>query len=188
MLNMEKKEEIILKMVYEQKKRYYKCDINELLEKYIIDFVKSINVDYSSIYVLYNGISLFGEALKKPISQIIKSQDKKDKIMTLLLDKNTIFNINDEDEIIIVLSIESVKIVKLNGKKGEIIRDIIKNSSLIKFDLKWCIFKYKENEIDINKKYNDITNDEDKRKSEIIITLNYSIPLIVNFVKGNKKN
>ena len=76
----------------------------------------------------------------------------------------------------------------MEGIKGETIRDIISKSSIIKIDLKWLIFKYKENEFDLDKYFDDIADDEDKTKLEIIITVNYLIPLVVNFVNKSKKN
>ena len=75
----------------------------------------------------------------------------------------------------------------MEGIKGETIRDIISKSSIIKIDLKWLIFKYKENEFDLDKYFHDIADDEDKTKLEIIITVNYLIPLVINFVNKSKK-
>ena len=184
---MENKEEITLIIIYKQIQYYFhKCDVKELLENKLKHFAKSNHLNVSTLYILYDGISLFGNQLKKHISEIIKKQDKEDKIMTLLLYQNTEYDITEEDEITIVLSIESVEAVTLNGKKGDLIRDIIKNSSSIKFDLKWCIFKYKAKEIDLNQKLDDIANDNDKKKLKIEITLNYTIPLFVNLVNKKK--
>jgi len=184
---MENKEEITLIIFYKQIPNYYhKCNVKELLENKLKHFAKSNHLKFSTLYILYDGISLFGNQLKKPISEIINAQDRKDKMMTLLLYQNTEYDITEEDEITIVISIESVEVVTLNGKKEDIIRDIIKNSSLIKFDLKWCIFKYKGKETDLNQKFDSIANDDDKKKLKIEITLNYTIPLFVNLF--NKKN
>ena len=108
--------------------------------------------------------------------------------MTLLVYQNTDFDIKDLEKIIIILSIETVKIKKLEGQKGDTIKDIIKNSDIIKIDFKWCIFKYNENEIDINKKFDDIAIDEDKKKLKIELTVNYTIPLIVNIINEKKES
>ena len=89
---------------------------------------------------------MYPPELKKPVSEIINPEDAKDKIMQILAFQLEFKN-NQEDEIIIILSIESVKIIKLTGKRGEEIKNIIKNS--IKLDLNWCTFKYKKNEIDL---------------------------------------
>ena len=108
--------------------------------------------------------------------------------MILLLYDNTEIDINNKNTINIVLLIESVKKYELKGIKEETLKNIISDSSVIKLDLKWCIFKYKENKIDINKKFDDLANDEDKKKLKIILTVNYTIPLIDNYVdKNNKK-
>jgi len=161
---MENKEEITLIIIYKQiTEKYQKCNMKELLENKLKHFAKSNHLNFTTLYILYDGISFFGNQLKKSISEIINTQDRKDKIMTLLLNQNTEYDITEEDEITIVLSIESVEVVTLNGKKEDIIRDIIKNSSLIKFDLKLCIFKYKGKETDLNQKFDDIANDDDKK-------------------------
>ena len=105
----------------------------------------------------------------------------------LLLVYQLEFDISQDDEIIIVLLIESVKIKKLSGKKSEKIKEIIKSS--IEFDFKWCIFKYRENNIDIEKKFDDVEDNMDKKQLKIVITVNYTIPVIANFVyEHNKKN
>ena len=158
--------------------------VNKSLEKYITEFLQLNKLNSSSIYFLYNGTSLPQEQFKKPISEIISKINKKDKIMQLLAYYSE-FNINEENEIIIILSIESFKIEQATGKKEETIKNIIKN--LIKFDFIWCIFTYKEEEIDIDIKFDDIADDEDKETSKIEITVNYTIPLIVNFTMNKNK-
>ena len=166
----------------------YKCDTKELLETLINRFAQDIQVTYSSPFVLYNGESISGKELKTPLSEIIKPHDKEEKKMILLLYENTEIDTNIKNAINIVLLIESVKKFELKGIKEETLKNIIRDSSAIKLDLKWCIFKYKENTIDINKKFDDIANDEDKKKLKLILTVNYTIPLIVNFVDKNNKN
>ncbi len=180
--NNKDQEKITLKMIFKQNVKYFKCDMNEFLEKYFIEFSTDIKVAYSSLFILYSGAQFFGENLKKPISEIIKPQNKKDRLMVLLVCQITDFDITGQDKIIIILSIESVKIVKLNGKRGEIIKDIIRDSTSTNIDLKWCTFKYEEKEIDLNQKFDDIANDDDKKKLQIVITVNYTIPLIVNLI------
>ena len=166
---------------------YNGVNMKEILRKYIEEFAKCIKSNLSQLYVLYNANSLLGEQLDKSIAEIINRQDKKDKKMSLLIYQVTESDFEEQDDIIIVLSIESVKIEKLNGKRGETLRDTIKNSSIIKLDLKWCIFKYGKNSIDLNQKFDDIANDEDKKNLKIELTVAFTIPLIVNFVKNKEK-
>ena len=169
-----------------QKTQCYECETKNPLEKYINDFIDEFKLKLSSLYVLYDGKCLFGKELKKPISKIISKIDKENKKMALLLRGNSVFDIHEQDEIKIILSIEPSQTPELKGIKGQTIKEIIKEKFIIKIDLKWCIFKYKENEIDINKKFDDIANNEDKRRSTIIITLNFTIPLIVHYIRKNK--
>ena len=151
------------------------------LETCINKFSQDIQITYSSPFVLYYGESIYGIKLKTPLSEVIKPQDKEEKKMILLLYDNTEIDINNKNTINIVLLIESVKKYELKGIKEKTLKNIISDSSVIKLDLKWCIFKYKENKIDINKKFDDLANDEDKKKLKIILTVNYTIPLIVNY-------
>ena len=181
--NIQNIEKITLKIIYEQTPTKFECNINEILENVLIKFANENNLAYKSIYFLYSGSSLFPTQIEKPISEIITLRDKTEKIMQLLAYQLEL-DIIQEDEIIIILSIESVKIVKLTGKKGEKMKDIIKDS--IKLDLNWCTFKYKNNEIDLEQKFDDIADGEDKRQLKIDFTVNYTIPLIVNFVSGKK--
>jgi len=183
-INVQNNEKITLKITYEQIPTEFKCDLTEILENRLIEFTNKNKLDYQSIYYLYSGSQLYPPELKKPVSEIINPEDAKDKIMQILACQLEFKN-NQEDEIIIILSIESVKIIKLTGKRGEEIKNIIKNS--IKLDLNWCTFKYKKNEIDLEQKFDDIADDEDKKQKIINLTVNYTIPLIVNFVYGKKK-
>ena len=181
-INDQNDDKISLEIMYEQMTTKIECNLSDVLEIHLIKFAKLNNLNYSSIYFLYSGNSLIPSELKRPISEIITSQDKNEKRMLLLSYKLEIDV--KEDEVIIVLSIESVKIKKSSGGRGEKIKDIIKN--IIELDLKWCTFKYRNNEIDIEQKFDDIANEEDKRQLKIDLTVNYTIPLIVNFSKGKK--
>ena len=93
---------ITLIMSYNQDIVEYKCRLNESLETYFIKYAKYIKENYQSIYAIYNAEILFGEKLKKPISDIISPQNKKEKRMYLLIDKSDFENISEE-EIIITL-------------------------------------------------------------------------------------
>ena len=181
-MNDQNNNKFSLEIMYEQMTTKIECNLSDVLEIHLIEFAKLKNLNYSSIYFLYSGNSLIPSELKRKISEIITSQDKNEKRMLLLSYKLEIDV--KEDEVIIVLSIESVKIKKSTGGRGEKIKDIIKN--IIELDLKWCTFKYRNNEIDIEQKFDDIANEEDKRQLKIDLTVNYTIPLIVNISKKKK--
>ena len=99
-------EPITLKISYIQKMKVYKCYLNELLEKYIKKYANDNQLNYRAIYALYNRTVIYGDQLKKPISEIINPQDKNDKLMPLLIEKSKISNIEniEEDKIIITLT------------------------------------------------------------------------------------
>ena len=159
-INAKNENKIIIKIIYEQIPTKFICDQIEILENILIAFANDNKLNYNSIYFLYSGSSLLPYQLKKPINEIIKPVDLNEKRM-LLLAYQLEFDIIQEDEIIIILSIESTKIEKLTGKKGDKIKDIIRNS--IKLDLNYCTFKYKNNEIDLEKKFDDIADNDDKQ-------------------------
>ncbi len=185
----EKEEEpITIIMNYEQNIQNYKCLLNDSLEKYVLQFAKLYNINYSYIYALYNSNSLYGLNFKQHISEIITEPDKKEKRMSLLIYIFTEMNKTDLDEIRIILAIESIEIIKYKGERRESILDIIKYKQNPKFklDINNFIFKYKDIEIDSNQKFDDIASKEDKKNLHITIIANYKIPLIVEFV--NKKN
>ena len=125
-------EEITLIIIYNQIPTNFTYKLTESLEKYITEFLQLNKLNSSSIYFLYNGTSLLQEQLKKPISEIISEINKKDKIMQLLAYYSE-FDINEENEIIIILSIESFKIEQATGNKEEPIKNIIKNFIIILF-------------------------------------------------------
>ena len=182
-INAKNENKIILKIIYEQIPTKFICDQIEILENILIAFANDNKLNYNSIYFLYSGSSLLPYQLKKPIYEIIKTGDLKEKRM-LLLAYQLEFDTIQEDEIIIILSIESTKIELLTGKKGDKIIDIIRDS--IKLDLNYCIFKYKNKKIDLEKKFDDIADNEDKKQLKIELIANYTIPLIVNFVNEKK--
>lgn len=185
----EKEEEpITIIMNYEQNIQNYQCYLNDSLEKYVLQFAKLYNINYSYIYALYNSNSLYGLNFKQHISEIITEPDKKEKRMSLLIYIFTEMNKTDLDEIRIILAIESIEIIKYKGERRESILDIIKYKQNPKFklDINNFIFKYKDIEIDSNQKFDDIASKEDKKNLHITIIANYKIPLIVEFV--NKKN
>ena len=187
---------LIIRNEYHEQETY-KADLSEPLEYYLKKFADFIKMDFSSLIFLYNGDSLTEESLKNKISEIINSINKKDKRMTILVytkvsddiseKANASNDISEKDKIILIVSIESVKIVKLVGNKEDTINNIIIYSSLIAFDSRWCIIKYKQKEIDSNKKFDDIANDEDKPKKLIELTLNYKIPLLVNYLNEDNE-
>lgn len=169
-------------------KIYEDVDLKDSLYKYIEDFAEYIKADYHSLYVLYNGKKFIGDSLGKSLDEIINGQDRIDGIMSLLVYQITEFDIAEEDDIIIILSIESTNIIKLKGKRREILKNKILNHSFFKLYLKWCIFKYGENEIDLNQTFDDIANGDDKKNLKIEIIVNFkAISGTVNFIseKGN---
>ena len=111
-----------------QKTQSYECETKDPLETYLNEFTKEFQLNYSSYIVLYGGRALFPDELKKPISKIISKMDKRNKKMALLLIENSGYDIHDQDEIVIILTIESAKKPTLKGIKGQTIKEIIQEN------------------------------------------------------------
>ena len=107
---------ITLEIIYGQISINIVCNLTDILENRLIEFTTLKNLNYSSLYFLYNGTSLLPSQRKKQISEIIVKRDIHDKRMTLL-SYQIEPGIIQEDEIIIVLSIESVKLKNQLGEE-----------------------------------------------------------------------
>ena len=178
--------EFTLCINYESHKENINCKMNDKVKDIINKFAIKINEDISSLVILYCGKNLSNEDFKLPFSRIISKQDKNTKLMNILIIKQPNTTIINQNNIIIKLKINSTNSISLQGTKEETIKDIIlKNSAKIDVDLNYSSFTYNNNEIDINKKFNDIANDNDKIKGIIIINLDTN-SLKVYFV--NERN
>ena len=188
-------EEISVIISYEsQKVETFKCKMNDKLENFVTRFASKINVEYSSLFVLYSGKILNDNDLKKTFFQVMNSHDKKEKSMNMLvyrkISNDTVISEQRENDIInIILIIDSKNILVLKGKKENSLKDIInKNAAKIGTDPNSLIFKYGAKEIDLNKKFNDIANDMDKKFSGMTLSVYTKTPIKVNFVNINEDN
>ena len=59
-------DKISLNIIYEsQKVESLECNINDKIEKILISFANKNNIEYSSLYILYNGKIIQKDSLKK---------------------------------------------------------------------------------------------------------------------------
>jgi len=132
-------------------------NINEKIEKLINEFSEKIKLpkDYSFIF-LYNG-----KLLKKAqtFSQVINNIDKQSSEMVILAQ-----SYKSESNIKITLNINSENEIDLQEQKGETFEIIVKRgfSKINKeYNVNNYEFFYKGNKLDLNKKFEDIVDEED---------------------------
>ena len=167
-----------LKIIYEsgRAENTYNLSFSDILEDILKKFVNKINIEYSSIYVLYSGKQLQKNELKKNFEQIMSNIDKTEKKMTILVNNissnQTIVNINDRIKIYLI--IENEKSIILEGNKTETLEEILnKNINKIGKELNSLIFNYGLSVINLDQKFDDIANDSDKATSIIRISCKY---------------
>ena len=165
-------DEFILCINYESKKENINCKMSDIINNTLNKFALKINQDISSFVILYSGKNLSNEYLNLPFSRVISKLDKKTKLMNILIIKQSNSTIIAQNNINIKLKINTTDIITLQGKREEKIKDIIlRNISKIDKNLNYSSFTYNNKEIDINKKFNDIANNNDKISGTIIINL-----------------
>ena len=192
LLNLET-EEISLIISYEsQKVETLKCKMNDKIENILTGFASKINVEYSSLFVLYSGKIIQGNDLKKTFFQVMNGHDKKEKSMNILvyrkiLDDTVISEQRDLDIINIILIIDSKNIIVIKDRKENSLKNIIhKNATKIGSDPNSLTFKYGQNDIDLNKKFDDIANEMDKKFLGMTLSVYTRTPIKVNFININE--
>ena len=190
-LNHEEDEMELIISYESQKVEKIKCKMSEKIEDILTKFANKINVDYSSFMILYSGKALVNNDLKSTFFQVMSTHDKIQKSMSILIyTKSTIF-LSGQVFIKILLIINSTNVFELKGKKNESIKSILKrNETKIGKDIDSLIIKYGNDEIDINKKFDDIANETDKKFSGITLSAysdDSNYPITVVFEDSNNK-
>lgn len=163
-------EELTLIISYESSlAEKIKCKFGDKIEDIIINFAMKINENHSKFLILYNGTILKAEDLKKTFSQKMNNDDIERKNMNILIYKNNPTIRQENDIINIILIIDSKDSIIIKGQKKEIIKDIIKKNSSKIGDINKMIFKYGNNEIQLDQKFEDIANKRDKLLSGITL-------------------
>ena len=165
------------------------CNLEDKLDDVLLKFATKKNLKDCSFLALYGGNVVSENNSKKTISEIINTRDKFDKKMSMLLYRQNPSSDNQKNKNInIVLMIDPQKIFVLQGTKEETIKAILqKNSSKIDIDINSFVFKYGKENIDINKKFDDIANEIDQKFSGITLYAFTNRKLNVNFIFNNYK-
>ena len=165
------------------------CNLEDKLDDVLLKFATKKNLKDCSFLALYGGNVVSENNSKKTISEIINTRDKFDKKMSMLLYRQNPASDNPKNKNInIVLMIDPQKIFVLQGTKEETIKAILqKNSSKIDINIHSFVFKYGKENIDINKKFDDIANEIDQKFSGITLYAFTNRKLNVNFIFNNYK-
>ena len=163
-------EELTLIISYESSiAEKIKCKFGDKIEDIITNFASKINENNSSFLILYNGAILKSEDLKRTFLQKMNKNDIERKNMNILIYKRNPTVRQNNDIINIILIIDSKDSIIIKGQKNEIIKDIIKKNSAKIGDINNMIFKYGNNEIQLDQKFEDIANARDKLLSGITL-------------------
>lgn len=157
-------DKIIISFIYESSKVIkIECDINDKFELVVNELSSKLNIEKSSLFFLYNGNSLNFDNFNEKILSIINSYDKQLKEINILVYRIEVDIIQLED-INIILIIDSQNVFKLQGKKDETLKTIIErdNPNIIS-DLDKLEFIYRNKVINLDKKFEDIADEYDKK-------------------------
>ena len=180
-------DEIILIIIYEsQNINVIKCKADDKIKDILIAFAANINLDYSSLLILYTGKTLGNDDLNQTFFFIMNLEDKKSQVVNLLIYRKFPNVFQEKNDINVILIIDSKNVFVLKGKKQEKIKDIInRNNYIIGTNIHSYIFKYGMREISINKKFDDLANFIDKIFSGMTLLVYSKHPLKVEFVNIN---
>ena len=146
------------------------CNLSDIAEDVLKKFAIKIEVNYSSIYFLYDGKKLEQEDLKKKISQIINSIDKERKAMNILVFDLVTSTIHKVDKFRINLLNNNKDPIIIEGDKSQTFEKIFAdNIENIGTGLNSLNFFHCESEIDLNATFGDVANDNEKANSMITI-------------------
>ena len=173
--NVSKK--IVIKFNYESSEIIkIECNINDKLKKAINKFAKMKNVEITNLIFLYNGKLLDSD---ESISNIINSSDKISGEINIL----AYLNNPESNDINILLIIDSQTVIKLKGKKDDILETILQKENLIiSSNLDKFEFLYKDTNINLDKTFEDIADEYDKSINGLIIYANHKEKFAVKFI------
>ena len=145
----------------------YEFNENDKVQKLIDIFSTQMNINSNNFFIIYKGKYLPVNDYDKKFIEIMDNQDKTSKQLAILAYKKNITPSNKKilsNDINIILIKESETSIKLKGKKGQPLKNIIlsDNSKFISA-IEQYNFIYGNKEIDLNKKFEEIAEERDKR-------------------------
>ena len=181
-------EDISLILIYEsQQVDTMKCNNNSLMEDILKNYALHKKEELTSLIFIYEGEKI--ENLKQSFFLIMSEDDKKRREMNIL-----IYNINKSkfkgkkqpNYINIIFRLESAIVIK-KIRRDETLKNICnKYASENKYNFNALVFKYNGENIDLNKKFDDIANSYDKNcLGMTILVTKKKNPLMITFLKKN---
>ena len=117
-------------------------------------------------------------------------KNSKEKIMNIIVTNNEFQDTNSDsgnNDINFIFIQENKVKDKFKGNKNEPIINILrKRNSNINSELNKYTFKYRNNNLDLNKKFNDIPDEIDRQNKPIVIMVNQIKPLSQNRMNSNQ--
>ena len=163
-------EEMTLIIDFEGQKEELKCKTDDKMENILNIFISKISQRLSSFAVLYGGKYLSNQDLKISLYQIMSKIVRQSKKMNILLVKQTTIANPSQDQISITLIINSINTTILKGKREDKIKDIInKHSFKLQTNFNFSYFTSEDNEIDLNKNFNEVAKERDKILGKITL-------------------
>ena len=170
---------ITLILSYEGEEIEIKCNLKDKVKKVLKSYAKQyINEEFSHLAFLYSGKMLGKDDYKKKITDIISRVDRDNRKMNMIVNNFNTYTISN-DFININLILDSQNPIILKGKKTETIKAILtRNASKIGKEINSFVFKYGDEEINLNKKFDDIVNDNDRKCSKMNINAIQNIIIV----------
>ena len=179
--------DVIVKFIYQSSQIFEsKYKINEKMETIIHEFSSKINENVNSLVFISDGRQLKEDCYKKALHEIMNFVNIEEKRITILvfkMDKESKNYLADKDNINIIILIGYKKLLRLRGTKKEPIKNIIKRGNP---EVSELTFNYNNTQVDLNKKFEDIAEQNDKEDKLLILK---AIQIRVNFFNnkiGNK--
>ena len=169
----------------------FQCDINEKLENLAGKFSSKMDIDTNSFVFLHGGIALNDGDFKKTFKDIMNGPDKDQKKVNMVAIKIEPQNTNNHSgnsDINVVLIIENKKAAEFKGKKEEPLKNIIQRANLnMNPEFNKFALNYRSNNIDLNKKFDDIADPADRQNNRLIINVNQNKNLSPNVNTNNNR-
>ena len=170
----------------------YICNPNDKIKDCLTKFAeKIIKMELRSLYFLYGGTQIAKNNLDKSIYDIMNSQDKLERKMSILvypIDIDISFRPKNLEEISIIFILESNKTKIIKADRDKLMRDIFKDFARNEgLDFNSLMFKYGDKKIEFNEKlkFDNIANSLDKKCLGMTILVYHRTPLTINFIFNN---
>ena len=177
---------VTVKIIHPKDNFDYRMDMNDKIIKAINEFASNVNKPLDSLYFLYNGNIIQRSDYNKSFINIMNVTDKKAKKMTIIAEDlllsppdNDLIKLN---YINITLVIDSCKVKKIKEKKEHNFMNVIKREKL---SIDKYMFFYKNHQLDLNKKFEDLIDDNYKKINCLIINVKHKEGIIINFIYKN---